>query len=58
MQRVDVHVPITDGRELILSRCTEPERELALPLERLELTLPAQPKPRITTAEAAAATAL
>ena len=55
MQMVDVHLPTTDGRELILSRYTEPERELALLLERLELTLPAQPKPRITAAEAATA---
>lgn len=55
MQMVDVHLPTTDGRELILSRYTEPERELALLLERLELTLPAQPKPRITAAEAAIA---
>ncbi len=55
MQMVDVHLPTTDGRELILTRYTEPEGELALLLERLELTLPAQPKPRITAAEAATA---
>jgi hypothetical protein len=55
MQMVDVHLPTTDGRELVLTRYTEPERELALLLERLELTLPPQPRPRITAAEAATA---
>lgn len=55
MQMVDVHLPTTDGRELVLTRYTEPERELALLLERLDLTLPPQPKPRITAAEAATA---
>ena len=55
LQMVDVHLPTTDGRELLLTRYTEPERELALLLERLELTLPPQPKPRITGAEAASA---
>lgn len=55
LQMVDVHLPTTDGRELLLTRYTEPERELALLLERLELTLPPQPKPRITCAQAASA---
>jgi hypothetical protein len=54
-QMVDVHLPTTDGRELILTRHTEPERELALLLERLDLTLSPQPKPRITAAELATA---
>ncbi|MCC7463176.1 MAG: IS1634 family transposase [Gammaproteobacteria bacterium] len=58
MQMVDVHLPTTDGRELILTRYTEPERELQLLLERLNLTLPPQPKPRITAAELATATAV
>jgi len=56
IQMVDVHLPTTDGRELILTRYTEPERELNLLLERLDLTLPPQPKPRITAAELATAT--
>ena len=49
---LDVHIPTTDGRELVMTRYTEPERELKLLLERLELELPAQPPPRITTAQA------
>ena len=55
VQMVDVHVPTTDGRELQLTRYTQPEPELALLLERLQLSLPAQPPPKITAAEAASA---
>lgn len=58
VQMVDVHLPTTDGRELILSRYSEPEAELQLLLERLQLALPAQPKPRITRAELSTATAV
>jgi IS4 transposase len=53
VQMVDVHVPTTDGRELCLTRYTQPEPELALLLERLQLTLPPQPPPKITAAQAA-----
>jgi len=55
MQMVDVHVPTTDGRELCLTRYTQPEPELAVLLERLQLTLPTQPPPKITAAQAASA---
>jgi transposase len=58
VQMLDVHIPTTDGRELVLTRYTEPERELKLLLERLHLELPAQPPPRITTAQADAATSV
>jgi hypothetical protein len=58
VQMVDVHVPTTDGRELLLTRYTQPEPDLALLIERLRLTLPAQPPPKITTAQADAARAL
>jgi len=47
---VDVHIPTTDGRTLLLSRYTQPEPELQLLLARLKLELPAQPPPRITAA--------
>jgi hypothetical protein len=46
MQMIDVHLPITDGRELLLTRCTESEPELSLLLTKLKLELPAQPPPR------------
>ena len=48
IQMVDVHLPTTDGREVILSRYTQPEPEVALLLQRLRLTLPVQPPPRLT----------
>src|SRR2546429_1982232 len=48
MQMIDVHLPTTDGRELLLTRYTEPEPELSLLLEKLKLELPAQPPPKIT----------
>jgi transposase len=47
MQMVDVHLPTTDGRHLILPRYTQPDRDLKLLLAQLKLTLPKQPPPRI-----------
>jgi len=55
---IDVYVPTTDGRELSFTRYTQPEPELKLLLQKLKLTLPAQPPPKITTAELARATAV
>ena len=51
LQRVDVHLPTTDGRTLILSRYTQPNPDQALLLKQLSLTLPDQPVPRITATE-------
>jgi hypothetical protein len=48
LQMIDVHVPTTDGRELLLTRHTEPEPELKLLLDKLRLELPAQPPLKIT----------
>ena len=47
LQMVDVHLPTTDGRHLVLPRYTQPEKELQLLLKKLKLELPAQPPPRI-----------
>ena len=55
VQMIDVHIPTTDGRELTLTRYTQPEPELKLLLERLKFALPPQPPPKITAAQAAAA---
>jgi hypothetical protein len=52
VQMIDVHLPTTDGRELLLSRYTEPEPELKLLLTKLKLELPGQPPPKITAAPA------
>ena len=51
VQMLDVSVPTTDGRELLLVRRTEPGPEVALLLEQLALTLPAQPPPKIRSCE-------
>jgi len=50
VQMIDVHLPTTDGREILLTRYTHPEPELHLLIDRLKLRLPSQPPPRITTA--------
>jgi len=57
VQMVDVHLPTTDGRELILSRYTQPEAEHRVLLDQLRLILPSQPPPKITLAQARQATA-
>lgn len=47
IQRLDVCVPTTDGRELLLVRHTEPSTDVALLLAHLDLALPPQPPPKI-----------
>jgi hypothetical protein len=47
---IDVHLPTTDGRTVILPRHTQPEQENRMLLHGLNLELPLQPKPRITPA--------
>jgi hypothetical protein len=49
VQMIDVHLPTTDGREIILTRYTHPEPELQLLIGRLKLRLPPQPPPKITS---------
>jgi len=49
IQMLDVHFPPTDGRTLILSRYTHPEPDHKILLEQLNLTLPDQPPPRISS---------
>jgi hypothetical protein len=48
VQMIDVHLPTTDGREVIMPRYTQPERELKILLKQLRLSLPNQPPPRVT----------
>jgi transposase len=47
IQMLDVCLPTTDGRSLIMPRYTQPEPDQALLLHQLQLSLPAQPPPRI-----------
>jgi hypothetical protein len=56
VQMIDVHIPTTGGRELQLTRYTQPE--LTLLLNRLNRDLPDQPPLKITAAEASAANPL
>ena len=51
MQMVDVHIPTTDGRELLLSRYTQPEAEHRMLLQQLRLSLPEQPPPKIAASQ-------
>jgi hypothetical protein len=48
IQMIDVHIPVVDGRWLILPRYTQPEADVRILLDKLRLALPAQPPPRIT----------
>jgi transposase len=54
IQMLDVSFPTTDGRRLIMPRYTEPNPEQALLLHQLNLVLPQQPPPRITTSASSA----
>jgi hypothetical protein len=55
IQMVDVHLPTTDGRVLVLPRYTQPDNDQKLLLSQLKLTLPDQPPPRIRAEAVAAA---
>ena len=52
IQALDVWLPTTDGRYLVMPRFTEPEADLALLLHQLRITLPKQPLPRLVAAPA------
>jgi transposase len=47
IQLIDVTIPTHDGRRLTLPRYTQPDPDLQLLLQQLQLTLPSQPPPRI-----------
>jgi transposase len=47
LQMLDVRIPVLDGRELLLTRHTEPSGDVAMLLTHLNLTLPPQPPPKI-----------
>ena len=63
VQMIDVHIPTTEircayGREVKLTRYTQPEPDLQLLLGKLNLQLPTQPPPRITSDQARSVTSL
>ena len=45
---IDLHLPTTDGRKVIMSRYPQPEPELQMLIKQLRLSLPNQPRPRVT----------
>jgi hypothetical protein len=47
IQMIEVHLPTTEGNELLLRRYTQPNKDQILLLSRLNLTLPEQPKPQL-----------
>ena len=47
VQMLDVHFPTSDGREIVLTRYTQPEKDLQILLHQLQLTLPEQAPPKI-----------
>jgi hypothetical protein len=49
LQMIDVHLPTTDGRRLILSRYTQPDTDCRMLIDQLKLTLPEQAPPKIAT---------
>lgn len=48
IQMLDVHFPTTDGRQLVFSRYTQPEKDHKMLLSQLGWELPPQSPPRIT----------
>lgn len=49
IQMVEVHLPTTDGRHLVLQRYTPPRKEHELLLHQLGMTVPTQGSPRLSS---------
>ena len=47
VQMIDVHLPTTDGREIVMARHTQPEHDLQLRLDPLKLEFPEQGPPKL-----------
>jgi transposase len=52
IRMVDVCIPTTDGRQLVMPRYVEPETDQQIILDKLRLALPPQPPPRIRSGQA------
>jgi transposase len=53
IQMVEVWIPMLDGRWLVLPRHTQPEKDVQAVLDHIQITLPAQPPPRIKASQVA-----
>lgn len=51
IQMVEVWIPMLDGRWLVLPRYTQPEKDVQVVLNKIQLTLPSQPPPRIKASQ-------
>lgn len=49
VQMIDVHLPTTDNRTIIMSRYTKPEADLLLLMKKMQLSFPGQPPPKLAT---------
>ena len=52
IQMVDVYLPTTDGRSLILPRYTIPNKDIQILLKQMKMELPAQLPPEIYSNDA------
>ncbi|MDQ1271764.1 MAG: hypothetical protein QG591_394 [Planctomycetota bacterium] len=44
---IDIHLPTTDGRHIVTSHYTQPDKDVSLLLAHLKLLLPDQPPPKV-----------
>ena len=51
IQMLEVHVPTSDGRVLVMPRYTQPEPQQKMVLDKLGLELPPQPPPRVRSSQ-------
>lgn len=51
IQMIDVHLPTCEQHTIILSRYTQPDNDLQLLLNKLKLSLPQQPPPKIAISQ-------
>ena len=51
IQMVEVWIPMQDGRWLMLPRHTQPEKDVQVVLNQMQITLPSQPPPRIKASQ-------
>src|SRR5207249_670573 len=51
IQMVEVWIPMLEGRWLMLPRYTQPEKDVQAMLNKLDITLPCQPPPRIKSSQ-------
>jgi hypothetical protein len=51
LQMVEVWIPMLDGRWLMLPRYTQPEKDVQALLNKLDITLPSPPPPRIKSSQ-------